>query len=275
MVEPPLDELVQALAPDIVDRAVALGLEDLGCRRRRSRRADRRPASRPTWRRARSRACRRSRRTRRVDESARTGRASPPDRPRTRRAPRRTGASSAADRPCPNGLASPSGKRRLRQQQQARRADAVGAQMIDGRSLAGARGRSRRYRRRRSPAPRVDLDLAHARAGDQPSAALDRVRPEGDVAVDFAPSGQPVMQVPRRTHGLRPLYGSDGMALVPGHQCQPSLSRPSAALRPTLPIGSGGVGKCALRRIGGVARQAGDADLALDLLEERAAVPRR
>ncbi|MCY1557283.1 hypothetical protein D9M68_941240 [compost metagenome] len=56
-------------------------------------------------------------------------------------------------------------------------------------------------------------------------------------------SGQPVMQVPLRTQALRPSYGRDGIALVPGHQCQPSLFIPAAAFMPILPIGSAGIGK--------------------------------
>ena len=42
--------------------------------------------------------------------------------------------------------------------------------------------------------------------------------------VDFAPSGQPVRQVPRRTQALSSPNFIDGMALLPGHQCQPMRS---------------------------------------------------
>src|SRR5215470_5173944 len=58
----------------------------------------------------------------------------------------------------------------------------------------------------------------------------------------FALSGQPHSHTPQRAHADRFLKFWLGMALAPGHQCQPSLLAPWAAQTPALPMGSGGSG---------------------------------
>ena len=56
----------------------------------------------------------------------------------------------------------------------------------------------------------------------------------------LAPLGQPHMQVPVRSQPARLPTASERIAWAAGHQCQPSAFMPSAALRPSGPIGSGG-----------------------------------
>src|SRR3954463_8532550 len=58
---------------------------------------------------------------------------------------------------------------------------------------------------------------------------------------DLAPSGHPDMQVAHLAHAPRSPWLLVLMARELGHQCQPSLFMPAAALRPIRPMGTGGM----------------------------------
>src|SRR5580658_2790840 len=79
----------------------------------------------------------------------------------------------------------------------------------------------------------------------------------------LAPIGQPNMHLPCRSHAGQSWYGCEIMALSETHQCQPSLSKARPIVSPRRQR------RCralSARGICGIARQAGNAHLAIVLV---------
>ena len=86
----------------------------------------------------------------------------------------------------------------------------------------------------------------------------------------LAPSLQPDWQVLRWTHGRRPSYGAELIELNSGHQCQPSLVVAARDLQPGRPDRQRRHRRVlGVRRIGRVAGQTGDAEVAVGPVEVR------
>jgi len=84
--------------------------------------------------------------------------------------------------------------------------------------------------------------FAYACPGDDLGAGLLRLGHVDQVEGRLGPCGQPHSQTPPTPALLKGLFFWLEMALVPGHQCHPSLFAASAAFMPGLLRGCGGSG---------------------------------
>ena len=156
-----------------------------------------------------------------------------------------------------------------REQQKARRADAVGANDHHSRLLPALAavlvdidGAGRQ------PAV-VDLDVPNPRAGYQTRAVFDRMRPEGDIGGGFGALGTTGHAGAAQHAGIQPVVGNRGNGVGPRPPVPAELVEATGRLAPDLADRQRRRREVAARRIGRVAWHAGDADLVLDLVEER------